>query len=159
VKDFDQARAERATRDHTFKINDIVFRFRERVPRKIHARMMDLLLGSYRDDFPIGDELRPDGSPVTVYRTPTEEETQEIMAELVYHFLDPESHDAWRLLLRDEQSPLSSEELGEIVGYMIQVQSGRPLAPSSPSGDGAQSRNSGTPSTGVSASQAATSNE
>jgi hypothetical protein len=158
VRDLDQENAERATRDYTFKINGTIFHIRERVHRKRHAKLMDLIFGTYQDSFPIPGELDENQKPITIYRSPNQVESTEIMEAFLIDFLEPESHDAWRFLLQDEENPLTSEDLGTIAGLIIQVQGKRPLEPAPDSGTGAQSQSNGTQSTAASPSPGAISN-
>src|SRR5688572_17076517 len=96
MRDFDQERVERAALDHTFKIGGRLFHFRTAVRPETFAKVADLLLGTYRDSFPIPEARAEDGEPLTVYRMPNEEEAVAVLDGLFLEYLLPESHEDWR---------------------------------------------------------------
>src|SRR5688572_3044608 len=139
MRDFDQERAERATLDHTFKIAGTEFRFRPAVRPETFAKVADLLLGTYRDSFPIPEARAEDGEPLTVYRMPNEEEAVGVLHDLFLEYLEPESHGDWERVRADTDDPITAAEMWDLMGYMQSVQNGRPTLPASDSSSGAGS--------------------
>jgi hypothetical protein len=52
-------------------------------------------------------------------------------------FLRPEDHERWDALRAREENPVTQRQLNELITYLVEVQTGRPTLPPSPSPPGA----------------------
>lgn len=132
MKDFDEARKERAERDRSFKIGGETFVMKTGVRPEV--------LASY-------EEIDTDKPALEVIG---------LVDEVILGMMEngDGSHERYRDLRARENDPLSLEDLRDVVQWLIEEQTGRvPTQPLSPSGPGPERTR--TRSTGGSSSKAA----
>lgn len=133
MKDFDALRAQRESRDRTFKIAGRTFRYRPATRPEEVAELFDWLDG-FTPMLPQLDALA-------------------VLDRAMVVLLEPDCRDDWQAARADTDEPITQNEILEILAEILEVQTGRPilqLAASSGSASG-----NGTSSTGGSGSPAA----
>ena len=126
MRDFDVERAERETRDRTFRIAGHDFTFRPTVRPESLIEYSDFVTG--RLDLEEKDAIA-------------------LLDRTVKAYLEPELHEQWDAVRADELAghPISSDDMFRLIGYMTEVQTLRPTKQSSDSSSGGES--TGTTST------------
>jgi hypothetical protein len=111
VKDFDQdlARADRASRDRSFKIAG------EEFTRRVAVRPEVLEEWS---------RLGADEAETTGFQ---------ILDRVIFSLIEPDGHDRWRQLREREQDPITYKDLQEVTAWLVAEETGRPTAAPSPS--------------------------
>lgn len=84
--------------------------------------------------------------------TPVEQRAA--MDDTITRMLEPASAKKWRQVRERDDDPVTGADLFPVAAFCVQIAGGRPLAPSSDSGDGSQTATAGTPSTDDSSSPA-----
>lgn len=131
MKNFDEARLERAERDRTFVIGG------QELVRRVGVRPDDILHWNQAT----GGEI-----------VPTEQEWIEIYDETVIALLEPGMEEKWAAVRSITDNPLTVHDLLELIGYLLSEETGRPTG--QPSDSSAGRKSTGTISTEDSGSPA-----
>lgn len=114
-KDFDTDRAERENKPRVgFKIGGVQFECRRAIPPEVLARYLNM--GDHSD----------------------EEDTIAVLDDTILSFLTPESEASWLAMRKTqlavkEDNPVSTDDLVEVIRYLMAATSGRPTTPPSDS--------------------------
>lgn len=122
MKDFDEARKERETRERTFKIGGEEFTFRPSVAP---------------------ESLLAYNRAITGEVTPTEEEWIGLYDETIQSLLEPGQDERWKLVRKaDAAHPLNVSDLNGLLQWLLEEQAGRPTG--QPSDSSSSSGGNGT---------------
>lgn len=132
MKDFDAARTAREQRDRTFRLSGREFRFRTATRPEETAELFDWL-----------DGFTPNLPQV---------EATALCDRAIKVLLEPEFGNAWDEVRAENDPPVTQGEILEIIGHILEVQTGRPILQLE--GSGGTPSSTGTPQTAASALRA-----
>jgi hypothetical protein len=102
VKDFDEARAERSTRDRSFKIGGETFTRR----LAVRPEAMEEFARMRKDDVDLAGF--------------------EIFDRTFYAFVEPDGHERWKALREREDDPLNYADIMDVCAWLVAEETGRP---------------------------------
>lgn len=118
MRNFDEERAERYSRDTTFKIGGETFKFRIGMRPELYAEITREYRESLGQVTPALEAIR-------------------IADHTIEGFLvDEEEINRWRALREREDDPITQWDMGQVIVFMLGEQMGRPTAAPSSTGNG-----------------------